>query len=72
VAQRLSLIKRMFSRSTRGGKLKPLLGEGRIAAEDQQQQQGGSDIVILNSLTHAQLLALFKVSQKSLSRVLDA
>lgn len=66
VAQRPSLIKRMFSRSTRTSKLRALLGEGFHAAEEQQQQQSGSGIVIINSLTHAQLLDLLKVVLKSL------
>lgn len=57
------LFKRIFGRGKRGGEHESFSGFAQYAPPERVPEDAGQNIVILNSLTHDQLMELLKASQ---------
>ena len=55
------LFKRIFGRGKRGGEHESFSGFAQYAPPERVPEDAGQNIVILNSLTHGQLMELLKV-----------
>ena len=55
------LFRRMFGRGKRGGEHEAFSNFAQTAPSERASEEAGQNIVILNSLTHNQLMELLKV-----------
>ena len=61
------IFKRIFGRGKQGGEHESFSSFAQNAPQQRTREESGQNIVILNSLTHSQLMELLKVTRLSLA-----
>lgn len=59
------IFKRIFGRGKQGGEHESFSNFAQYAPQERAREESGQNIVILNSLTHSQLMELLKVAHSS-------